>query len=973
MKDLFMTVLRLCLSASIVLAVVLLLRQLFSKLRAPKALSLCLWALVGLRLLIPAFPASSVSLVPQPVGSGQVVERVAQLTVEETRIVREEEPVYQEIIRRSPQIPVQRETAGQRYVVVSTKTLEAPKTVKTSILPVLTWIWLGGTVLMLGYMLYSFLKLRFKVRASIRQADNIYRCDELEAPFILGLIRPRIYLPSDLDPADEAYVLAHERAHLRRLDHIWKPLGFFLLSLYWFNPLFWLGYVLLCRDIEGACDEKVVKTETADYRKAYSLALVNCSMSRRLISACPLAFGETGVPGRIKSVLQYKKPAFRMLLAALLIGAITAGCALTNGKESTPGGGETAGTTEAQSTEPVSTEPSKQTESSSESPVTGNQEAYRTIVLFGVNTGDNRSMLQGVQGDTCVIISIERKGGEIKMASLPRDYLLKHAPGEYCKLTDAYARYGAEQVMADLNRNLDLQITDYIVLNWTAVADVVDMLGGIDLLVSKEETLAMQHTIYETMQATGRNTTQAIDNVPFHDLDGVQAVAYAHLNGVQAVAYARIRNFEDIKDFASYEHQSRLCGNIWYGMKELVKKSRTDKVQEIVEKASVNIKSNMDMAEILSFCLNATQYNSMCHIPFPYERRAIDAGVLSAALAGEVETLHRYLYPWKLYEPSDEIWRLDALHKEFIKANSDEEENTSAGSPEPIIADNAEKVLVVNNSYDPGEEGELAIHKHVSGNSGPKDFAVIEQNDILILDISGQSMKRYVNGEYQRTYVFQEYDGHSFERIETDGRYAYIRGWNKLLLVDLETGKEEAFAFPVLDDMGGSFAGGSTSWIDGSLVVQTERFGNYLFDRESGEFKPTDLGLRRQWKDSQNIFTYEGNTWVVDAVNRANGDIAVDAGGNLILDYFCYDSETVESDIYKLDPQGREWHWAHVDMHNVLTVTPYCIKMQRDGSVYVMCVFEPFTAIYVLPEGEPCIIAEPDLPVPEPAPVPPGA
>ena len=551
MKELFMTILRLCLSASIVLAAVLLLRLLFFKLRAPKVLSLCLWALVGLRLLIPAFPASSVSLVPQPVGSGQVVEQVARLAVEETRTIREEEPAYQEILRRSPEIPVQREAAGQRYVVVSSQTLEAPKTVRTSILPVLAWSWLGGTLLMLGYMLLSFLKLRYQVRASLRQSDSVYRCDGLESPFILGLTRPRIYLPSDLDPADEAYVLAHEQAHLKRLDHIWKPLGFFLLSLYWFNPLFWLGYVLLCRDIEGACDEKVVKAETADYRKAYSLALVNCSMSRRLISACPLAFGETGVPGRVKSVLHYKKPAFWMLLAALLIGAITAGCALTNGKDSTSGGSETAGsetavTTEAQTmetksteavgTEPVSTEPetiapSNQTEGSSESSVTEDQERYRSVVLFGVATGDNRSMLQKVQGDTCVIISIDKESEGISMTGLPRDYLLEHASGELCKLTDAYVRYGAEQVMADLNRNLDLQITDYMVLNWTAVADMVDLLGGIDLELTREEAGALNQYLWETMTATGREETEKMDD----------SAGMKHLDGVQAVAYGRIR------------------------------------------------------------------------------------------------------------------------------------------------------------------------------------------------------------------------------------------------------------------------------------------------------------------------------------------------------------------------------------------------------------------------------------------------
>lgn len=664
MKELFMTILRLCLSASIVLAAVLLLRLLFSKIRVPKVFSLCLWALVGLRLLIPAFPSSSVSLVPQPVGSGQVVERVAQWTVEETRTVREEEPVYQEIIRRSPEIPVQREAAGQRYVVVSSQTLEAPKTVRTSILPVLAWSWLGGTLLMLGYMLLSFLKLRFKVRASIRQAENIYRCDELESPFILGLTRPRIYLPSDLDPADEAYVLAHEQAHLKRLDHIWKPLGFFLLSLYWFNPLFWLGYVLLCRDIEGACDEKVVKTETADYRKSYSRALVNCSMSRRLISACPLAFGETGVPGRIKSVLQYKKPAFRMLLAALLIGAITAGCALTNGKESTPGGGETAGTTEAQSTEPVSTEPSKQTESSSESPVTGNQEAYRTIVLFGVNTGDNRSMLQGVQGDTCLILSIEKKSGDIRMAGLPRDYFLEVEgdSGEGCRLTDAYCRYGAEQVMASLNRNLDLNITRFITVNWTAVADMVDMLGGIDLFIlSKEERMEMNSMVFETMQATGRTSVKDMDDAP----------ALVHLDGVHAVAYGRVRQAADSATHAGLDRQSRLCGAIWYGIRKLIKESHTDKAQEIADKLSANIKTNLDMAEITSFFRHAGEYNLGSFIPFPsnpHDRGSF--GVLSASLAVDVETLHRSLYPGKGYEPSSTIIRLDALYKEFIKGDS---------------------------------------------------------------------------------------------------------------------------------------------------------------------------------------------------------------------------------------------------------------------------------------------------------------
>ena len=642
MKDLFMTVLRLCLSASIVLAAVLLLRLLFSKLRVPKVLSLCLWALVGLRLLIPTFPASSVSLVPQPVGSGQVVERVARLAVEETRTIREEEPAYQEILRRSPEIPVQREAAGQRYVVVSSQTLEAPKTVRTSILPVLAWSWLGGTLLMLGYMLLSFLKLRFKVRASIRQAENIYRCDELEAPFILGLIRPRIYLPSDLDPADEAYVLAHERAHLRRLDHIWKPLGFFLLSLYWFNPLFWLGYVLLCRDIEGACDEKVVKGETADYRKAYSLALVNCSMSRRLISACPLAFGETGVPGRVKSVLHYKKPAFWMLLAALLIGAITAGCALTNGKESSPGGSETAGQSGSGTGER-----------------TDNKEVYRSFVLFGEGTGNNPSLEKHAQGDVCIIVSIEKVSGMIRTASLRRDFLFEDASGQYCKLSDAYARYGAETVMAGLNRTMDLNITHYLALNWTALADATDMLGGIDLELSKAEAGTMNDYLFETIQATGRQSTLELDDAP----------GRKHLDGVHSVAYARLRDIADENDGRA-ERQQKLMAALWEGMQGLVRNVRMDTLAEIVDKVSQNSRTNMERSEILYFVTHATQYRISDTKRFSFNAHwcsALPWVCCSENYAEDVRELHRSLYPQEDYEPSEEVLRIAVLHKEYAQ------------------------------------------------------------------------------------------------------------------------------------------------------------------------------------------------------------------------------------------------------------------------------------------------------------------
>jgi hypothetical protein len=195
------------------------------------------------------------------------------------------------------------------------------------------WVWLAGVCGMLLYALISFLRLRHRVRASVLLEKGVYVCDEISDPFILGLIVPKIYLPSGMDEQTRAYVLAHERAHLKRFDYIWKPLGFLLLSIYWFNPLLWLAYLLLCRDIELACDEKVVKELDDAGKAAYSEALVHASVTRRMVSACPLAFGETGVKGRVKSVLNYKKPAFWIILVAILACVAVAVCFLTMPKK----------------------------------------------------------------------------------------------------------------------------------------------------------------------------------------------------------------------------------------------------------------------------------------------------------------------------------------------------------------------------------------------------------------------------------------------------------------------------------------------------------------------------------------------------------------------------------------------------------------------------------------------------------------
>ena len=182
-----------------------------------------------------------------------------------------------------------------------------------------TAVWCLGITALLGYGFFSTLQLKCQVAASLETEHRVFLCDDIDTPFILGILRPRIYLPSALDEATAAQVLLHERAHLARKDHWWKPLGYLLLTLHWFNPLVWLAYTLLCTDIELACDEKVIKGMDIHHKKAYSEALLTCSVPRRLIAACPLAFGEVGVKQRIGAVLHYKKPGFWVIVIAIAV------------------------------------------------------------------------------------------------------------------------------------------------------------------------------------------------------------------------------------------------------------------------------------------------------------------------------------------------------------------------------------------------------------------------------------------------------------------------------------------------------------------------------------------------------------------------------------------------------------------------------------------------------------------------------
>lgn len=312
MTDLFLKLLNMSINAGWVVLAVLVLRLILNK--APKFIRPIMWSLVGIRLAFPISIESVLSLLP----SSETVPP---------------EIVYQ----KAPTIHTGVEFINSTVNPIISGSLAA--TPENSINPIqillfiATNIWVVGIAAMLIYAVISYLKIKLKVREGILLKDNIYICDSIPTPFILGMIKPKIYLPSALGDSDAEYVIAHEKAHLSRLDHLWKPIGFLLLTIYWFNPLMWVAFILLCRDIELATDEKVINSSTEDIKKPYSEALINCSAQKRFLSACPLAFGETGVKGRIKSVLSYKKPAFWVILVSVIALIVTAVCFLTNPKD----------------------------------------------------------------------------------------------------------------------------------------------------------------------------------------------------------------------------------------------------------------------------------------------------------------------------------------------------------------------------------------------------------------------------------------------------------------------------------------------------------------------------------------------------------------------------------------------------------------------------------------------------------------
>lgn len=309
MESLFLHIVNIGLVAGFVALAVMLLRLIFAK--APKWICVVMWALVGIRLIFPITLQSPASVVPSA------------------------EPIPDEILyTQTPEIHTGVPVLNSAVNPIISDSLAPDPTASINPAQVVAFvgsiIWLIGITAMLLYTVICCIKVKKQVREAILLKENIWICDNVTSPFIFGVIRPKIYLPSSLGGENAEYVIAHEKAHIKRCDHLWKPLGFLLLTVYWFNPILWLAYILLCRDIEAACDEKVIKSIDVAGKKNYLNALIECSSPRKIISACPIAFGETNVKGRIKNVLNYKKPTFWIILIALIACIVASVCLLTN-------------------------------------------------------------------------------------------------------------------------------------------------------------------------------------------------------------------------------------------------------------------------------------------------------------------------------------------------------------------------------------------------------------------------------------------------------------------------------------------------------------------------------------------------------------------------------------------------------------------------------------------------------------------
>lgn len=411
MSVLFLKIFDMSITASWLVLAVIILRPLFTK--APKWIRGILWSFVALRLVFPFSIESIFSMMPRFNSSSVTLYET------KTEAVVLDVPAFNQAVESLVTNPGDSVDPMQILIFV------------------LSIVWVIGIISMLSYMTVTYLLIKKKVKEAVILEDNIWVSDKIATPFILGVMKPKIYLPTSMNSVDTEYVIAHEKAHIKRLDHLWKPFAFLLLCVYWFNPLLWVAYALLCKDIELACDEKVINDLGTQIKKPYCEALVNCSITRKSISACPLAFGENGVKSRIKSVLAFKKAGIIITALSLSLAIIVAIGFLTN-PETEKKPSEDSNVSQSQNTQNLSFETNNNVRISANSFGISDGKPYISITLK--NNSDQNVVLYGqdfyiLDGDKVVepngtvfydLLQFMLKSGESDVMSLDlQDYTLK--------------------------------------------------------------------------------------------------------------------------------------------------------------------------------------------------------------------------------------------------------------------------------------------------------------------------------------------------------------------------------------------------------------------------------------------------------------------------------------------------------------------------------------------------------------------
>ena len=309
MEQIFLFVLNNAITVSALIIAIIMVRALGKKM--PKWITCMLWIIVAFRLIVPIQIESALSLIPtrEPIPANIAMENNPQISSGISSVDNYLNPVIGQSFAPNPEASV-----NPLQICINFA----------------GFVWLAGVIMMFSYFLKTYMLLKKKVSASVKISNKVYECDDISDSFILGSISPKVYIPSGLSEKAKAYILKHEFAHLSRYDHMWKPLGFAILSVYWFNPLCWIAYILLCKDIEYACDEKVTKNIEKGEKAEYCRILLENSMPRKMIAACPVAFGETDVKNRIKNIANYKKPAFWITIASIIVCAVVGVCFATN-------------------------------------------------------------------------------------------------------------------------------------------------------------------------------------------------------------------------------------------------------------------------------------------------------------------------------------------------------------------------------------------------------------------------------------------------------------------------------------------------------------------------------------------------------------------------------------------------------------------------------------------------------------------